>query len=103
MATTLEQDNYVKIFASHLFKKFPDMTRDTRQEWVSEIVDGLGDLYDDPSNRLGIHSIDIAPMGDLIVAYRQADEAIRLVDDGRLDLTLRRGVRCIIPTAPVVE
>jgi hypothetical protein len=32
MATTLEQDNYVKIFASHFFRKFPDMTRDTRQE-----------------------------------------------------------------------
>jgi hypothetical protein len=50
MHTALRQDSYVKLFASHLFRKFPEMAAETRQEWMSEIVEGLGRRYNDPGS-----------------------------------------------------
>jgi hypothetical protein len=47
--------------------------------------------------------VDIAPTGDLIVAFRKDTEASILIEDGKIELTIRRGVTCVIPTAPVIE
>ena len=77
----------MKLYASHLLKKLGELDRDQRRQWLSDIVDILGDLHVDPTNRLGIHSVDIAFHGDLIVAFTEPDEAIRLVDAGTIELT----------------
>jgi hypothetical protein len=93
----------VKLYASHVLNKLGELDRDQRRQWLSDIVDILGDLHEDPTNRLGIHSVDIAFHGDLIVAFTEPDEAIRLVDAGTIELTLRDKTTILIPTAPVVE
>jgi hypothetical protein len=93
----------VKLYCSNIFKKMPDITRQERREWIVEIVDALGDLKSEETNRLGIHSVDISPYGDITVGYRTATEAERHVDQGVVVVDLARGVRCVIPTAPVVE
>jgi hypothetical protein len=80
-----------------------DIDRDERKQWISDIIDALGDLHNDPQNRLGIHSVDIAFHGDLIVAFIEPDEATRLVDAGTVELTLKDGTDIALPTAPVVE
>ena len=66
---------------------------------MSDIVDILGDLHAGPTNRLGIHSVDIAFHGDLIVAFTEPDEAIRLVDAGKIEMTLKDITTILIPTA----
>ena len=45
MSTTLGQDNYVKLYASHVLNKLGDMDRDERRYWLSELIDILGNLH----------------------------------------------------------
>ena len=71
MTTTLGQQNYVKLYASHVLNKLPNIDREERKQWISDIIDALGDLHNDPSNRMGIHSVDIAFQGDLVVAFTE--------------------------------
>jgi hypothetical protein len=103
MSTTLGQDNYVKLYASHVLNKLGDMDRDERRQWLSELIDILGNLHTDPTNSLGIHSVDIAFHGDLVVAFTEPGEAMRLVEAGAIELTLKSGDAILVPTAPVVE
>jgi hypothetical protein len=103
MTTTLGQQNYVKLYASHVLNKLPNIDREERKQWISDIIDALGDLHNDPNNRMGIHSVDIAFQGDLVVAFTEQDEAIRLVDAGTVYLTLKGDIDIALPTAPVLE
>jgi hypothetical protein len=103
MTTTLGQHNYVKLYVSHILDKMHDLDREERKQWISDVIDSLGDLHNEASNRLGIHSVDIAFHGDLVVAFTESDEATRLVDAGTVEITLKNGMDIAIPTAPVVE
>jgi hypothetical protein len=56
--TSLEMENYVKLYTSKLFAK-GKWDREIKAQWIDRVVDAVGDLHRDPSNRFGIQSIDI--------------------------------------------
>ncbi len=56
--TSLEMENYVKLYTSKLCAK-GIWDREVKAQWIDRVVDAVGDLHRDPTNRFGIQSIDI--------------------------------------------
>ena len=51
--TSLEMENYVKIYTSKQFAK-GNWDREVKALWIDRVVDTIGDLHKDPTNIFGI-------------------------------------------------
>ncbi len=95
-------ENYVKLYTSKLFAK-GKWEREIKAQWIDRVVDAIGDLHRDPTNRFGIQSIDITWEFDLVLAFKDRADAEGIVDSGHAALQLEEGApRMIIPTSPLI-
>ena len=78
-------ENYVKIYTSKLFAK-GNWDREVKALWIDRVVDAIGDLHKDPTNRFGIYSIDITGQFDLVLAFLKTEDAQAIIEAGHAAL-----------------